>query len=135
MKMALHPSSAARALWDMISMCFVMYDLIYIPLQLLEPDENTFTIAMLWTTKVWWTVDMLASFGTGFVKSDGLVEMRAEKIAWRYIRTWFPFDLLLVCFEWFDLARPGGEEDATGFARLGKASRTFRIIRMVRLLR
>merc|ERR1712110_1146582 len=51
----------------------------------------------------------------------------------RYLKTWMALDLTLVSLDWMELFWVG--DSNYGFARLGKASRAFRILRLFRLLR
>jgi len=65
-----------------------------------------------------------------------LVEMRCSKIARRYLRSWFVFDLLLVAFEWFVLLQEtDGGTDMLSLGRSGKVIRLMRMMRMLRFLR
>jgi len=131
--MMLDPNAAPRATWDISSIVLVIYDMVMIPLQLFELEDNAITTFCSWTTRLFWTWDIYMSFMTGVLKRDGLIEYRFSKIAKHYLSTWFGVDFFIVSIDWVEVI--WSEGNFLGFARAGKASRTFRIIRMVRLLR
>lgn len=129
----IHPTSVKRGIWDFFSVLLVVYDMIFIPMQLFDPEPSTFTTVCAWTTRLFWTFDIGASFITAYVRVDGSNEFTFHAIARRYIKTWFALDLVIVVTDWVEIFwdASGG----AGYARVGKASRIIRIIRMVRLLR
>jgi len=132
-KFILVPHSAARGAWDLSSVVLVLYDLITIPLQFMDPPETSISIGMSWLTRIFWTMDLVISCLTGYVLPTGNVEMRLFRIIVHYIRTWFCLDLIIVSTDWAELAWRGSS--SLGYARFGKASRVLRIMRMIRLLR
>lgn len=130
----IHPYNRYRSVWDIASLFLVLYDMVMIPLQLFELPEDGFLTTMQWVTRIFWTMDMPASFLSGYVATDGSIEMRPSKIISRYMISWFTLDTIVVGIDWFEVVISAGG-DALGFARMGKASRIFRILRMIRLLR
>lgn len=129
----IHPHSTLRGTWDMMSLALVLYDMIYLPLGVFDPEPVTFTIFMAWYSRIFWTVDLPVTFMTGFLSIDGVVIMDMRYIAYRYLKTFFCMDIFLVAIDWAELMWSDGS--SLGLARIGKASRTFRIMRMLRLLR
>lgn len=132
-KFIVHPNSIRRGTWEGISLALVIYDIIFIPMQLLEPPESVFTRAMEWVTRMFWTGDMAASLLTGFTTTDGFIEMRRWPILKRYMRTWLGLDLMIVGVDWMEILWNAAA--GAGYGRIARASRAFRIIRMIRLLR
>jgi len=133
-KFVVYPYAPGRSAWDIMSLFFVVYDMVMIPMGMFDLPEATFLLVMQWMTRVFWTLDMPLSFVSGFVTSDGTIEMRPSKICRRYVRSWFCLDVLVVGVDWLELVMSAFAE-GLGIARLGKASRIFRILRMIRLLR
>jgi hypothetical protein len=129
----LHPNCVTRGVWEVFSLFLVVYDIVWIPLQLMEPEDNVVTVMMEWTTRLYWTADIGASCITGFVTTDGFIELRPRRIVFRYIKTWFGLDLMVVGIDWIEILWSAAQ--GAGYARIGRAARAFRIIRMVRLLR
>lgn len=131
--MAINPHSMTRGFWDFCSLILVVYDMIFIPLQLFDIPASLFTVVMAWTTRLFWTLDIVGSFLTGYVRVDGSMEMSLKRIGRRYIQSWFGLDAIIVVADWMEILL--GVSGAAGYARMGKASRIIRIVRMVRLLR
>jgi voltage-gated potassium channel len=63
--------------------------------------------------------------------------MRARAVAKQYLKTWFPFDFIVVFVDWtlLYLASIGSSYDPVGVFRFGKTFRVTRILRAFRLLR
>ena len=79
---------------------------------------------------------MLVEFNTAYYydASRAHLETNRLKITWRYLRTWFIFDLLAVVpGEWIFGANSGA--DGTRLAKLARISRTFRLLRAFRILK
>merc|ERR1719330_1741123 len=131
----LHPSSARRLLWDLIGLMLIAYDVAVIPLQFFDPLETDSTRLLAWFSRVFWTIDIPTGFFTGFLLSDGDIEMRLVKIARRYIRSWLTVDIIVVLFDWVDVTLQGGGVEEIGAARMGKTMRIMRMLRIVRLIR
>eukprot|EP00928_Gymnodinium_smaydae_P041513 TRINITY_DN28089_c0_g1_i1.p1 TRINITY_DN28089_c0_g1~~TRINITY_DN28089_c0_g1_i1.p1 ORF type:complete len:707 (-),score=46.53 TRINITY_DN28089_c0_g1_i1:308-2428(-) len=133
-KYVLHPESNIRGLWDVGGCMFVGYDLLFLPIQLLNPPTSTFVSFMSWITRLYWSVDILMSFASGYITSSGQIQLVLSKIAKRYLCTWFILDIAIVLLDWIDLLFPEDNFDAET-ARVGKATRILRIMRLLRLLR
>mmetsp|Transcript_11469 Transcript_11469/g.33062 ORF Transcript_11469/g.33062 Transcript_11469/m.33062 type:complete len:546 (+) Transcript_11469:3-1640(+) len=134
-RFVLSPGSPWRLTWDLLNFTIVGYDMVFLPLQAFDLSPHRFMAIMNWVTSIFWSLDMLVSFFTGF-ENNGLVEMRCSKIARRYLRSWFVFDLLLVAFEWFVLLQEtDGGTDMLSLGRSGKVIRLMRMMRMLRFLR
>jgi len=130
-----HPNSMRRCGWDIISLLLVAYDVAVIPLALFDIPKNSFFSLMKWFTRIFWSLDIPASFLTGFLRADGNCEDRFRPIAQRYIRTWFILDLAIVVSDWAEFVASSGGDSVSGLARLMRTSRTIRMLRMIRLLR
>lgn len=129
----INPNNPRRGLWDVVSLMLVIYDMFVIPFDFFDPPPTPFSVFMVWWSRIFWTIDMPMSFFTGFVTTDGFIELRPKKIARRYLGSWFSLDVAIVSVDWLELVMSANK--SVGALRMGKASRTFRIIRMLRLLR
>lgn len=139
-RFVIHPCSMTRAVWDVVSLALVIYDIAVLPLQFFDPEEDVFTTVMSWVTRLFWSIDLPTTFFTGFLLSDGFIMMKLQAIAYRYAHTWLFLDICLVACDWAEFvisqqSQDSSAGDATGIGRLGKASRIVRILRMIRLLR
>mmetsp|Transcript_28714 Transcript_28714/g.66639 ORF Transcript_28714/g.66639 Transcript_28714/m.66639 type:complete len:940 (-) Transcript_28714:125-2944(-) len=128
------PSTPQRIAWDMLSAILLCYDLIMIPLTIFPLGDHAFLTTMMWTSTVYWSLDIIASFLTGY-HVNGVVELRPSKVAKHYSRTWFPLDIMIVTSDWLVLANVGDSVDLLGVMRIGKSFRLTRVLRAMRLLR
>eukprot|EP00928_Gymnodinium_smaydae_P021196 TRINITY_DN18250_c0_g2_i1.p1 TRINITY_DN18250_c0_g2~~TRINITY_DN18250_c0_g2_i1.p1 ORF type:complete len:745 (+),score=177.87 TRINITY_DN18250_c0_g2_i1:145-2379(+) len=130
----IHPQSAKRITWDIMSLCLVVYDMVLIPMSLFTMGENMFITIMDWTTRIFWTLDVGWSCCTAIVMKTGDVNFDARFILKRYLRTWFPLDLVIVSSDWMEviLDRIGSSGNV---GNLAKSFRTARVVRLLRLVR
>lgn len=62
-----HPSSMKRLAWDLMGMTLLCWDVLVIPFtQAFTPPETAFSRMMGFITMGFWSLDILASFLTGF---------------------------------------------------------------------
>lgn len=132
-KMMIAPNSARKISWDLLGSLLVGYEAVVVPLQFFDPPETPFAAFMSWLIRLFWTCDLAVSFLTGYMKADGGVEMRPPLCAKQYIRSWLLFDLVIISFDWAEVAANGLE--GLSAARMGKIMKTIRILRIMRLLR
>jgi len=128
-----HPASRFRLVWDISSLALILYDILTIPfLWAFESSVGTQAFVMSLLTLVFWPVDSILSFATGYIEK-GVIVLIPEQIALRYLRSWFLFDISLI---FFDLLTNVIESDRTaGALQLGRSVRVVRCIRTLRLVR
>lgn len=129
-----HPLSGKRIFWDLCSLLLVLYDMIMIPMAFFDLTEGTFIEVMVWTTRVFWTLDMGASVCTSVSMPNGTIKSDVKFIVTRYLKTWFVLDAFIVASDWIEFIISFGSDDSGG-GGFGKLARIFRIVRSVRLLR
>jgi len=132
--LVLHPNSPLRASWDILSMLLVLYDMIMVPFGFFEPEDTFFTIVLEWTTRIFWSFDIPVSLVSGYVTSDGTIELRFPSIVNKYLKSWLLLDIAVVGADWTEVLM-GQALAGMDVARVSKFTRVFRIIRMIRLLR
>eukprot|EP00928_Gymnodinium_smaydae_P013186 TRINITY_DN14819_c0_g1_i3.p1 TRINITY_DN14819_c0_g1~~TRINITY_DN14819_c0_g1_i3.p1 ORF type:complete len:582 (+),score=113.64 TRINITY_DN14819_c0_g1_i3:852-2597(+) len=130
----LHPNSAKRFVYDMLCVFLILYDVMVVPLQLLDPMDMTGIAIMFWVTRVFWTLDIFVLCLCGYVMPDGTVEIHPAKVAKHYLKRWFFFDFALVMADWLELALATGDSSRLWW-HLGDSSSVFRAMRLLRLLR
>lgn len=85
-----------------------------------------------------WAMDLVACFFRGYYDVDELVT-DLRMIACRYLRTWFPLDVIFVSVDWIGILLGGMSMDGVSgggrFLRLARLSKILRMIAFVRLLR
>jgi len=129
----LHPLSLTRGVWDIASIILVLYDLVVLPLTLLDLPEGVFLDFMAWLTRVFWSLDIFMTMMSGYVSNTGAIEMGRIQILKNYARSWMLLDVFIVAIDWIELGQ--SSFDGNSAARIGKAGRGFRTLRMLRLLR
>ena len=125
-----HPGSIFRVWWDSFGMTLLLYDLIVIPLRAFNLGESFFLTLMFWIAHLYWNAAILMSFISGYDQS-GIMVLDLWKSSWRYVRSWFVFDLALVSFDWLIIASEN--DSSAGLARLSRTLRGFRFLRLLRL--
>lgn len=127
----LNPNGWCSMTWDLISVVFVIWDLITIPLQVFALDHIILDVADVLVASVW-TLDILLSFLRG-VTDGGALDMRPRRVAVRYLRSWFLMDVGVVFTDWMLIASNGGED--MEFLRVLRGRIVLRMLRIFRLLR
>jgi CRP-like cAMP-binding protein len=137
-RMIVHPNSTLKIVWDIAGMSFMGDDLIAIPLSSFDIPPSTFQTLMAWMTLLFWTFDFPCSFITGYTL-NGVIEVKHKKIATRYLKTWFPFDVMVLSIDWlltiFEEIGKKGDVDSVGYVKMGRTARMVRLLRLLRLLR
>jgi len=90
-------------------------------------------MGMSWLTRCFWTLDIPLSFFTGYMVTNGSIELRFSAIAFRYVKSWLALDVIVVSADWLEFIL----ETFSGASalRLGRTVRAMRMLRMLRLLR
>mmetsp|Transcript_16451 Transcript_16451/g.47656 ORF Transcript_16451/g.47656 Transcript_16451/m.47656 type:complete len:820 (+) Transcript_16451:79-2538(+) len=136
-----HPGSQLRTSWDLLCLSLLIFDIVWSPLQVFDLPKTRATNTWSMVVLVLWTADIPLSFISGYYLPDGNAEMRFRNIIIRYVRSWFPLDLVIVGADWLstavDWAAGEGGSDGSGIslARMGKIMRVARILRSLRILR
>ncbi|OLQ07994.1 Potassium/sodium hyperpolarization-activated cyclic nucleotide-gated channel 2 [Symbiodinium microadriaticum] len=128
-----HPGRPFRNVWDILAVVFLVHDMIVIPLRFFDVPEALVLDLLSWFTQIFWNLDIIASFLTGYYQ-DGNLVMEPVKIALNYAKTWLAFDMTVVSLDWIILLL-AADSDAQGVHRLSKTVRVLRFLRMVRILR
>eukprot|EP00747_Dinoflagellata_sp_TGD_P089378 gnl/TRDRNA2_/TRDRNA2_164301_c4_seq3.p1 gnl/TRDRNA2_/TRDRNA2_164301_c4~~gnl/TRDRNA2_/TRDRNA2_164301_c4_seq3.p1 ORF type:complete len:785 (+),score=143.12 gnl/TRDRNA2_/TRDRNA2_164301_c4_seq3:312-2357(+) len=141
-RMVLFPGSTWRLLWDLCGLLFIGWDIFAIPLRVFDrvfdPSESPAFNTMGWATLLFWSVDLISSFFTGYVEK-GVTVMDGKRIAIHYLKTWFIVDCLIVVPDWvtrimnFNDDEEGGTDSSP--VRLLRILRLLRVLRLLRLLK
>ncbi|CAE8584380.1 unnamed protein product [Polarella glacialis] len=138
-RFVVQPSSSKRVFWEFMGLIMVCYDIVIIPLQLLDPPEDTFYFVMSWATRMFWTLDLIFSFFTGYISqaAQGMIETRVTKIAVQFVKTRLALDLTIVTCDWLEVvlqAAEGGAGNGNAFRLISmlRAIRPFRLLRITK---
>ncbi|CAJ1416681.1 unnamed protein product [Effrenium voratum] len=130
-KFMVNPNSWASVIWDAVSVMFVFYDLITLPLQVFSFTSSFLSAGDLLVAVVW-TLDILMSFLRG-VTDRGAVDMRPTYVAKKYVGSWFFVDLSVVATDWVLLLSNG--LDDMEVLRVLRGRIFLRLLRVLRLIR
>lgn len=130
------PSSLQYLSWELMGLILVAHDIIMIPLQIIGPQASAFSTVASWFIRLFWTLDVLVSFLTGYLSPQGLIELRPARVARQYVRTRLFFDLVIVGCDWVEALIAGlrGGDNAKALQMLGML-RAIRLVRLVRLIK
>jgi len=116
-----------RLTWDALSVIVIFLDAILIPLRFVRFPQTSLIVAASWFARIFWTLDMPASFLTAFALKDGRIEKRPKQIAIHYLNTWLIPDASMLIVDWIVALAEGNAIDALACVRL------LRILRLTRL--
>lgn len=124
------PSAPVRLAWDVTGLFLILYDICAIPLEAFEFQRIFFQEFMDWAALLFWTLDVIFSFFTGYYHNGQLI-LDYWKIAINYLSTWFILDCAVIIPEWLTMLG----SDSFSYAGIGRALRLGKAMRVVRLLR
>ena len=132
------PENKFRLKWDAMIMIFILYNAIFVPM--------TLCLALTSPVLTWidnfadgfFIIDVFMSFRTGFNVRDGAetwLVMEPNQVAMRYLRGWFPIDVLSIGIP-FGLVEniEGLGSTVTELFKATSALKIFRLLRLPRLL-
>ena len=133
-----NPENKWRLRWDMIIMCFILYNAVFVPLTLCLGLNSP---VLSWIDNFadgFFIIDVFCSFRTGFTVRDGAESwliMEPNQVAMRYIRGWFPLDVLSIGIP-FGLVEniEGLNRTISEIFSATAALKIFRLLRLPRLL-
>lgn len=129
----IHPQSIPRLCFDLVALSMMIYDIVMIPVHIaFEPADDYSMDLMEWVTVIFWTLDMILSFNTGYNTSDGSLIMQRQQVMWNYLRTWFGVDVCVLLPELFFVLDRQASSQAAGAL---KAMRFVRILRLLRIMK
>ncbi|CAE7252194.1 HCN2 [Symbiodinium sp. CCMP2592] len=125
----LNPTGNFRSFWDLLGLCFLVKDVIAIPLQLVNVNLQVFTTYNVVNALalVYWVVDIFLGFVTGLLHKGHLITDR-RKICRHYLQTWFFIDVGVTAM---DIVLEFGAVDDT----VGESATTTRFLRFLRVMR
>ena len=131
------PDGMFRLFWDLTTIAFIFYEMIFVPFQLSFDFESPSVIIILnYIIDSFFMIDILMTFNTGYYSKGSVVKDR-KKIFLHYLRGWFCLDFLASFpINWMV---SGPNEELNLFSSsdftLTNAMRSVRVIRILRLLR
>ncbi|CAE7292067.1 Kcnh7 [Symbiodinium sp. CCMP2592] len=131
------PQNKFQVLWSIVCSLLILWDAITIPLEMFNvPEFGAVLDTVGIFSFVFWMVDIPLHFFFG-VQLEGTTELRPQKLAQLYLRSWFLVDLVVVLIDWmlFLLEAAVTSSDETSVLKSARYLRTLRLLRLFRLLR
>lgn len=133
----MHPHAAIRALWMGVGFVFIVYEVFAIPLflsyQISPTTEDPILFAISSLINVYFLLDILACFLTGYIDRLGNVVMSPRRIAPWYIKRGLLLDVVAgIPWEWIPLQKTQSDVKVL---RIVKAVRLLRLTRLLHLLK
>mmetsp|Transcript_44056 Transcript_44056/g.101665 ORF Transcript_44056/g.101665 Transcript_44056/m.101665 type:complete len:1073 (-) Transcript_44056:174-3392(-) len=138
------PDSKFRVLLELCTILALLHDSITIPFVMAWDVGDSLPIVLgMMTSLCIWTLDIFMNFTTGYYGRDGEVVMSWTKVARRYIKTTFVFDLAISGIDWFSRITEwvlgegarGGNLAVLRLARVARLGRLVRILNVPRLVK
>jgi len=132
----LSPNSAFCLMWNCAFMVVLCYELVMMPMQVFPLPKGGALEVTSYSALTFWTLDFILSFFVGYYTKDGGIVMDHARIGIHYAKTWMMPDAIVISIDWLDVLNlSSGAANASGFLRIGKALRYFRVLRILRVLR
>ena len=130
------PSSQFKRIWDMMIVVLVVFNCVYLPLDIAFNIKDEFMSNVDMFVDLLFICDILINFRTTFQDQDtGEYETNAQKIAMKYINGWFWLDLpASLPFELIFLLSGVTDVYELTWLQLLKAPRLLRIGRLMKFL-
>uniref|UniRef100_A0A7S1AEY5 Cyclic nucleotide-binding domain-containing protein n=1 Tax=Noctiluca scintillans TaxID=2966 RepID=A0A7S1AEY5_NOCSC len=133
--MMMQPMSLRLLCWEFAGLLFVAYDIIVIPLSLVDTLDHPVTTLMMWLARIFWTFDIPFTFLSGTFTEEGAMEMRPARVARNYVRGRFIFDVFVVLSDWIEAIVTLSCNPECGDADALRLISMLRVARMARLVR
>jgi len=135
------PDDSFRIFWDIMTLIFIMYDLIVMPFELsFGLVEGNFLITMDILLTIFFLLDIIVSFHTAHYV-DGVLVFSRKETRRAYLHGWFWADFIASFpYQWTDDHFQDPHQDNTAFfnrlqARYLDAKSFLRLIKLVRFIR
>eukprot|EP00930_Biecheleria_cincta_P043613 TRINITY_DN29934_c0_g2_i1.p1 TRINITY_DN29934_c0_g2~~TRINITY_DN29934_c0_g2_i1.p1 ORF type:complete len:795 (-),score=114.55 TRINITY_DN29934_c0_g2_i1:54-2438(-) len=136
-KFIAHPSALKVMLWDFLGLMLIFYDCVSVPLEVFgfQPESQPVTLAFEWIIRIFWTLNFAGCFLTGYMKTDGSIELQFDKVLRHYLLTWFTFDFFVVFFDWAEVMAGVAASNVQSYVVPLRTARLVRTVRLARLLK
>lgn len=134
-RITISPSSIKHMIWELLGVIFIFFDLIWCPLQFLDPPTTDFSEVASWVIRIYWSLNIFVNFLTGYLDNKGVQVMTIPHIARRYLKNWLLFDIAVVFIDWVEVGMEEDTDDGSTISANKAASMLvmFRLLRVVRL--
>jgi hypothetical protein len=89
----IHPNHPLKMRWDLLLALMIMYSVISIPFRIaFEFDAEGFAMVVDIIIDIFFALDILVTFRTGYLDVDAEMQYNQKKIAKHYLTSWFAID-------------------------------------------
>ena len=130
------PNDKYKRIWNIFLVILVIYFSLVVPYRLafdsvIDPYTSTTLFVFENCLNFCFLIDIVLNFYTGYVLRSGAVEYQSDKIARRYLQSWFIFDVLSIIP--FDILL--NPLSSSSFLLIPRLLRLARLVTLFRLLR
>eukprot|EP00913_Durusdinium_trenchii_P013301 g12484.t1 len=102
--LVISPISPQRMIWDILGVLFLMYDMIWIPMQAFTPPASLFADSIDFTVATYWTLDIIGTFFTAYYGLKGELE-KLKAMPWKMPKGlgWHALERSFVSHGFFEL--------------------------------
>ena len=131
-----HPYHPHKMKWDLALAAMIVYSVLTIPYRIaFDVDATGFWHILDWVVDVFFFLDIIVTFRTGFFDSDGKLEWQWKNIGHHYLVGWFTVDFLsTVPIDRLAALSAGSDSDSSN-VRLVKLIRVVRLVRLLKLMK
>mmetsp|Transcript_50598 Transcript_50598/g.118177 ORF Transcript_50598/g.118177 Transcript_50598/m.118177 type:complete len:1105 (-) Transcript_50598:39-3353(-) len=132
----IHPASTLSVSCDGLRLVFMLIDMVLVPYVIAwNPDSVGWLLYLSFCITVYWSVDVLLNFNTGYIQ-EGKVVLQRILIAKRYVASAFIIDMCVLCVEYVDLllAESSFESGSVGSGALFRMLKFLKVARFIRIV-
>merc|ERR1711871_1610149 len=132
----LEPNEPASLCFNAFTLVLLLYIAIVTPYRIAfdVPPESDLIVGVEWFIDIYFIVDILVQFRTGYTSDTGNRILRPAMVARRYARGWFVIDILAsIPFDRILSGMSGSK--GTKVLKVGRLAKGFRVLRLAKLLR
>lgn len=133
-RLVIAPNALRRIWWNSAGLLCILFDLIMIPLQVFDFENNQVLNWIGFMFTMFWSADLGLNFFTGYYCKSGIIELNLKRIAKNYLKGWFLPDLCLAAIDWLVFFAEVAA-DNVALLRIGKSMRLGKSLRLLRLAR
>lgn len=97
-QVSITPTGLVASTWDLLGMAIVICEAVRVPMSAAWGFDDP-GAAVRHLTSVFWILDVLVRFNTGFFSPEGAIVMQRRHVAKHYALGWFPLDLIVIVLE------------------------------------
>jgi len=131
----LDPNSHFHTAWSVLNLLMLAHDLILTPFVVAwDVPLEGFLDKVALASCLFWTLDMLIKSCTGYSVGHHL-ERRLVRVSFRYVRTWFVPDALMVTCDWMSVTILRDSHSSTAALTLVRSVKLGKLLRLTCLFR